>query len=386
MFRPLCLSLILIAVVSLPLYAQGQGEDENAGDKATTPARASTPLATTDIGDVWRWVRHRNQEQNEQRAGKRFLVIAPTIGSKPTTGLTAGVNSNMAFFAGDPATTHISTMSGGFRISQKEQILSGVRYSVFTANDRWFVQGDNRFSWTSQNTYGLGTDTIRLGAENVKYDFFRVAETTYRSVRHGLFVGGGLIVNVHDDIRPGEGAENGWDQSAYVQYSQAHGFSTDSQTSSGTNIGLLFDTRDNGINAQRGWYANAAFRTFFDGFLGGDSTFQELFLDLRTYRRLTSDGRHRLAFWTMSDLILGGAAPYFDLPATGNDGRSARGYGDGRYRGERLVYGEVEYRGAIPGGLVGMVAFDVTTISSEEGTCTSSSRGRRPAGSASACS
>ena len=98
----------------------------------------------------------------------------------------------MAFFAGDQASTHISTLSGGFRVSQKEQVLSGVRYSVFTANDRWFVQGDNRFSWTSQNTYGLGADTIAAGAENVKYNFFRVAETTYRSVRRGLFVGGGL--------------------------------------------------------------------------------------------------------------------------------------------------------------------------------------------------
>ncbi len=42
-------------------------------------------------------------------------------------------------------------------------------------------------------------------------------------------------------------------------------------------VGLLFDTRDNGINAQRGWLASTAYRTFFDGFLGGDSTWQELY-------------------------------------------------------------------------------------------------------------
>ncbi len=317
---------------------------------------------------MWRWVRHRQTAHDEQAEGRRFIVIAPTIGSKPTTGLTAGLNSNMAFFAGDQASTHISTLSGGFRVSQKQQILSGVRYSVFTANDRWFVQGDNRFSWTSQNTYGLGTDTIAAGAENVKYNFFRVGETTYRSVRRGLFVGGGLVVNVHNDIRPGEGAQAGWDQSAYVKYSQAHGFSTDGQTSSGANIGVIYDTRDNAINAQRGWYANAAVRTYFDGFLGGDSSWQQLFLDVRTYRKLTADGRHRLAFWTMSDLVLSGSAPYFDLPATGSDGRSARGYGDGRYRGERLVYSEVEYRGALtPSGLVGLVLFaNTTTIGSIE--------------------
>ena len=34
--------------------------------------------------------------------------------------------------------------------------------------------------------------------------------------------------------------------------------------SAGTSAGLLFDTRDNGINAQRGWLASAAFRGFFE--------------------------------------------------------------------------------------------------------------------------
>jgi hypothetical protein len=37
--------------------------------------------------------------------------------------------------------------------------------------------------------------------------------------------------------------------------------------------------------------------------------------------------------WTFADLIVAGAAPYFDLPATGLDtyGRSARGYSEGQW-------------------------------------------------------
>jgi outer membrane protein assembly factor BamA len=126
--------------------------------------------------------------------------------------------------------------------------------------------------------------------------------------------------------------------------------------------GVLLDTRDNGINAQRGWFASAAVRTFFDGFLGGDSTWQQVTVDVRTYRKLTHDGRQKLAFWFMSDNVVNGTAPYLDLPATGSDGRSARGYSDGRYRGEHLAYGEMEYRGTITrSGLLGMVAFVNTT-------------------------
>ena len=151
-------------------------------------------------------------------------------------------------------------------------------------------------------------------------------------------------------------------QSAYAAYNHRHGFQDQRQISSGTSAGLLFDTRDNGINPQRGWLASAAVRTFFDGFLRGDSTWQQLTLDLRTYRKLTRDGRHKLAVWMLSDNIVGGSAPYLDLPATGSDGRSARGYSDGRYRGEHLAYGEMDYRGTLSrNGLLGMVAFLNTT-------------------------
>ena len=73
--------------------------------------------------------------------------------------------------------------------------------------------------------------------------------------------------------------------------------------------------------------------------------------------RLTPDARHRLAFWLYGDFVVAGAAPYLDLPATGMDtyGRTGRGYPRGRFRGERLVYGEAEYRWTVTkNGLFGI--------------------------------
>jgi hypothetical protein len=358
------------------------GAPSTATSSSPTAASAAAPIGSTDIGDVWHWLRHHEGAQDgEASPGHHFLVIAPTFGSKPTTGLTLGANTNLAFFRGDPESTHISTLSGGFRVSQKQQVLTGARFSVFTANDRWFLQGDNRFSWTSQNTYGLGADTLPADAENIRYDFFRLSETVYRRVEPGLFVGGGVMVNVHTDVQPGTGVVAAWNQSAYATYTLAHGFPLDGQASSGVNVGILYDTRDNAINAHRGWFANASYRTFFDRFLGGDSTWQELSLDVRTYRRLTQDGRHRVAFWALSDLVTGGTAPYMDLPSTGADGRSARGYGEGRFRGPHLVYGEVEYRGTLTSsGLLGVVAFANTTTVDDVEAGTKLFQGWAPAG------
>ena len=80
-------------------------------------------------------------------------------------------------------------------------------------------------------------------------------------------------------------------------------------------------------------------------------------------QELTKDARHKLAFWFLGDLVTGGTAPYMDLPATASSHeRSARGYSEGRFRGQHLLYGEVEYRGALTSsGLLGIVAFLNTT-------------------------
>ena len=155
--------------------------------------------------------------------------------------------------------------------------------------------------------------------------------------------------------------------SPFVQYSEAHGLPLDAQASAGPSADLLWDTRDSFINAAHGWLAKASYRTSFDGFLGADSSWQRVNLDVRTYQPLSASGRHTLAGWMFADLIVGGVAPYLDLPGTGLDtyGRSARGYSEGEFRGERLAYGEVEYRGTLMrNGLLGMVVFvNATTIS-----------------------
>ncbi len=331
-----------------------------------------SPPATLDVSDLWRAVRHKDAENPEHRAatpsvGQRFVVVAPTVGSKPTTGFTAGLNGNMAFFNADPAVTHISSVSAGFRVSQMGQVLSGARFAIFTPHDGWFVQGDNRVSWTSLNTYALGAVPQPTGTVNVRFDQVRLYETVYKRIDRGLYVGGGLNVDAHTRVRPNESADAPFDDSAYVAYSLEHGFAPARQLSTGTSISLLYDTRDNAINAEHGMAATATYRTFFTA-LGGDSTWQELAFDARTYKSLDREGRHKLAFWAMGDFVTGGVAPFWDLPSIAADGRSARGYGEGRYRGEQLMYGEVEFRSALTrNGLLGYVAFaNVTTVSNAD--------------------
>jgi hypothetical protein len=335
-------------------------------------ALSAAPLAETDAGDLVRAIRNKPPPPpvDPDNPPRRMFVIAPVIGSKPDTGVLFGAAGNIATYYGDPRTTHISTSVLSATVSQHGQVLTAVRLTTFTKNDGWLVVGDNRFQWTSQDTFGLGTSSMGDDAVNVHYDHFRVFETAYKRLASGLFAGGGLLLSTRQNIKPEEGAEATWDSSPFSTYSKAHGLPSDSSTSGGFSLAARTDTRDSQIDARTGRYASVTYETFFEGFFGGDSSWQEIDVDARMYRNVSNDGRHRLAIWGMGDFVVAGTPPYYDLPATGMDtfGRSGRGYQEGRFRGEQLVYGEVEYRRTLmENGLLGMVAFlNATTVSSRD--------------------
>jgi hypothetical protein len=353
------------------LCGLGNASAQPVADPGAAPLQDTTAAETRtfDAGDLWHLVRRQDPPAATATTRKRYVVATPSIGSKPSTGFSVGFSSVMAFYSGDEDSTHISAVSGGLRVSERGQKTSGLRLNIFTPDDRWVIQSDNRLQWTSANTYGLGGNAPASDAVNLKYDYVRLNETAYKRIRSGLFLGGGLNVSLHTAVRPGGSASVIPDRAAYSQYSIVHGFANGSQSSAGTNVGFLVDTRDNSINADHGVLASAVYRTYFRGLFGGDSTWQGLNVDLRAYRPLTHDARQKLAFWFLGNFVTGGTAPFLDLPETSFDGRSARGYGEGRYRGEHLVYGEAEYRGALTSnGLVGFVGFVNTTFVDDTAT------------------
>lgn len=342
-----------------------------AGSEEAPPTAVSEP--TKDIFDVVRDWRHKPAPPppGPDDYKKWMIAGAPVITYGPTSGFGIGVAGNLALYKGSPPTTRISSMVASVIGTTKEQLLVNAKVNGFALHNRWHFEGDNRLYWTSQETFGLGTDTTPDDVVDQKYDNFRFYETLYRRVGKDFYLGGGFLYSNHSDVRPGDDdASAAWPDSPYVAYSEKHGFDPASQTSAGFSVQALLDSRDGSINPSRGWYASLSYRMFFEGFLGGTSNWQQLSYDLRTYRRLTKNARHKLAFWFSGDFMTGGTAPYLDLPATGMDtyGRAGRGYPQGRFRGDDLVYGEAEYRWTVTkNGLFGMVAFlNTETLSNEQ--------------------
>jgi Omp85 superfamily domain len=338
---------------------------------ASVAAQSAEPPAgdsQIDVFDLWRQVRHKEPAPDDASWDyrKAMKAFAPVIGAKPSSGALFGVAGNIAFYRGDPSTTKISSVVTSLTVSTKKQISLTDRMAIFTRDDRVRFDADHRFQWTSLETNPLGTSADTRDSIQTGFDFFRLHHSAFYRLRPSLFAGGGLYYDTHTRVGP-QDDEAGWQQSAYVTYSEAHGLPLDSQSSAGASVDVMWDSRDNFINAQRGWFAKLGYRALFDGFLGGDSHWERVNLDVRTYQPVTASGRHKIAIWLSADLVVDGVAPYFDLPATGQDtyGRSARGYREGQFRGERLAYGEIEYRGTLTSnGLLGMVVFLNTTTAS----------------------
>jgi len=367
-------------VTALALSAPGAAQ-ERPPDEVPRPAPAAPPEPETvkpaeptkDLFDLLRELRHKPPPPppGPEDYKKWMVAAAPVLTYGPTSGFGIGVAGNMAVYRGFPGTTRISSIVASVTATTKEQVLVNAKISSSAVDNRRRFEGDNRLYWTSQKTYGLGTDTVEGAAVDQKYDYFRFYETLYQKVARHTYLGAGFLYSNHRDVRPGDDeAEAAWPSSPYVLYSEKYGFDPESQTSAGISLSALVDSRDGPINPSRGWHAGLTYRAFFEGFLGGASSWQQLSYDGRTYFRLTPDARHKLAFWLSGDFVLAGTAPYLDLPATGMDtyGRAGRGYPQGRFRGESLVYGEVEYRWtATRNGLFGMVAFvNTQTLGSDE--------------------
>src|SRR5437762_12038970 len=110
---------LLVFICAICAALAGGTAEASAQDQAPPEDLATAPLwPTTDLTDLW----HKFRAKDEPAEGdtrtpaepqRRFFVVAPAIGARPATGLTLGINGNMAFFQGDQQTTHISSLVGG---------------------------------------------------------------------------------------------------------------------------------------------------------------------------------------------------------------------------------------------------------------------------------
>jgi hypothetical protein len=313
------------------------------------------------LGDLFR------KKGKDPKPPRKFsALILPNISSNPSNGLLLGVGGSLGWYFGPKTETRVSGAGFTIAVTSKRQVISFIKSNIYTKNNRFFLQGDWRFYIYSQPTYGLGTnapDTVNIPSSiswqgdntgdnglsfPMKFNYVRFLEIVNTKVIDKFYAGVGYALdyyyqindeNLHLDSTPPLVTPH------YI-YSESYHFNPAQYILSGVSANLIYDTRDNMISPYKGIYANINYRYNFK-FLGTDQDESSLWLEFRTYVGLSKrKARNVLAFWAFGDFELTGHMPYLTLPALGEDqrARSGRGYTNGRYRGEQMVYGEVEWR------------------------------------------
>ncbi len=311
------------------------------------------------------------KKENEKKTGrkerKKEFGALPYVASSPSAGVKFGAVTNAHYRIGNHPDTKKSAGTISLAYTTKKQLFFYLRDLTYFSRNKWAADFDIRYNNNNENTYGLGSGTPKEAKEQLDFSTIRTNISLMYGILPTLYVGGGVNYNRYYDI-------TGYAESAsdpYFQYNSSRGIDPTKSIAAGYNISALFDTRDNIINAYSGINARAVYSSLLK-IMGSDQAWQHLWLEFRAFKSLTQNHRHRLAFWANASMILDGEVPYMNLPATGYDlmGKSSYGYTIGRFRGDKLLFGQLEYRvGLTNNDLLGAVLFgNATTVSAPDHT------------------
>ena len=293
--------------------------------------------------------------------GVKNLSLLPVIGYTPANGFVIGAAISVTEYHGDPKNTNLSSALINASLTTKSQLLLNLKFDLYLPENKWYISGDNRLLFFNQPTYGLGVygldgqtyfgvngeNTGRDTAQAMKFNYLRLYETFLRKIVKHWYAGVGIMIDDNFKIN---------DQSLHLDsparitshytYSKKYDFDTAHYSANGLSFQVMHDSRDNPIEPFSGNYLNISYRVN-PKFFGSSQSSTMLYYEYRTYFSMNkSIPRNVLAFWFWGVSVLSGRMPYLELPAITWDtyNRSGRGYIQGRFRGDNMMYGESEYR------------------------------------------
>jgi outer membrane protein assembly factor BamA len=316
--------------------------------------------------------------------GVKNISLLPIVGYSPANGFVVGGAVSVTEYHGNPKTTNLSSALLNASFTTKKQILLNLRFDYFTKENKWYISGDNRLLFFAQPTYGLGINglqgqayTFGLNGNTVvktdseqpmRFNYIRLYETFSRRVYKKWYAGVGLMFDIDFNIKDQSlSLDSPVHLTSHYVYSKAYGFDTAHYSANGFSFQVIHDSRDNPVNAYSGTFLNLAFRVNPVA-LGSTQSSTMLYYEWRNYIGVSKRiPRNVIAFWFWGVLVTSGKMPYLGLPAITWDtyNRSGRGYIQGRFRGNNMIYEEAEFRYRISrDGLFGGAVFaNLTTAS-----------------------
>ncbi|MBX9808611.1 MAG: outer membrane protein assembly factor, partial [Flavobacteriaceae bacterium] len=260
-------------------------------------------------------------------------------------------------FKGKKLDDKYSSINLGATYTEKKQILINVKNSVMLHNNRVFLSGDWRFYIFLQPNYGLGTDIIPPKTrdagfdlndlkEPMDYNYFKFHQTASWEFKDNYYVGAGVHLDWYTTITDANLNIAAGQFTNHYKYSKKYGYNENEYFVNGLSLNLLYDSRDNQINTNHGMFANINYR-MNPALTRSQHASSVLFMEYRYFLPLSKHNeQHVFSLWATGQFVTAGNVPYLNLPSIGWDqrSRSGKGYTQGLFRGQKMVYLETEYR------------------------------------------
>jgi len=335
-----------LLLAGIGAFAQKHTIDSSAVKKSTAPPKEEDLM---DIGiKLFRLKTPPKPDSECIKPGKILLAVFPAVGYALQSGGVAIVATNISFYTA-AVNTNLSTISFNPEYSFMQQTIIPVITSIWTKDNKFNFLGDWRFYKYPSYTYGLGSRTVLDKVDSINYSYFKFYQEALMRMAPHLYGGIGYNLDYHWQIQ---------DYGESTDFNQYNGNATKT-VSSGLIAHVKYDDRENINNPINAFYGSVIYR-YNSTILGSDNDWQYLQVEMRKYFKLNPRGTTILALWNWNEFTFGGKAPYLDLPSTGWDtySNTGRGYIQGRFRGNEMVYVESELRfNILKNGLLGGVVF-----------------------------
>ncbi|OQY93629.1 MAG: hypothetical protein B6D37_11080 [Sphingobacteriales bacterium UTBCD1] len=336
-----------------------------------------------DIKDVVHTLFKTHPPDSSKRKKNLQYAFFPALGYTSNTGfaLAAGANAIFTLNGSQKESNILSSIT----YTQFNQVILPFQVSVWSKKDQFNFILDSRYINYPSSAYGLRGRSKLDSGYAINFSWIKVHPSVLARIANNFYGGAGIFYDylwrINETGVPVVlptaynplGIATAFEHYVKKKIPPAH------ETALGPAVKLLFDSRDNPVNALKGIFASVLFHQSFKSW-GSDTNWSSLVVDVRKYISFSSGRESVLAFWAYYWQNFGKSS-FLLLPSTGWDDswNTGRGYSQGRYRGNIMRYLEAEYRFQIMNnGLIGGVIFsNLQNFPNEFYTSYSQHRGRK---------
>ena len=319
------------------------------------PKKKDSIIAEKDLKDVFS--RKKNSAKNDSlsekpKKQKYFLTVLPAAGYTLQTGFAGLISANIGYYTDKGPDAKISTISTSITYSQYNQIIFPLFADIWSKGGGYNFISDNRYISYPSDIFGLGGATDPNQDHTIDFNQIKIHQTILKRITNDLYAGVGFYYDHFWNIKVIDPQTR--QINVFIQKEIGK-----TETASGPAFKLLYDSRTNQINPEKGHFLNVVLRQNFQE-LGSDIEWASLLIDAREYINFPKGSKNTLALWSFNWLTPAGDPNYLLLPSTGWDDQynTGRGYVQSRFRGKQMTYFETEYRyGISKNGLLGGVVF-----------------------------